>query len=296
MTGLIETLNRVLDVTLFRLGETAFTVWTLLYLTIFLAVLFYLSGVIRHWLISQVLSRTTLPLGERDAVGSIFRYVVIVIGLLIAVQTAGIDLTTLNIIAATVGIGIGFGLQNVANNFISGLIILLERPLRIGDRIDVGGVQGNVVKIGARGTTIVTNDNISIIVPNSKFMTENVVNWSHTDAKVRFRVPVTASYGTDVRLVERILLEVANNNRDVLKEPAPAVRLVEFGENGIAFELLVWSSSLVHRKGFLVSSLNFAIFDAFAHQNLTFPYPQRDIHIRNVPIDLKPESKVTASS
>src|SRR3972149_3947471 len=123
MAQLMDTLNRVLDVTLFRFGQTEFTVWTLLYLAIFLAVLFYVSGVIRRWLVFQVLSRTALPLGEQAAVGSIFRYVLIVIGVLIAVQTAGIDMTALNIIAATVGIGIGFGLQNVANNFISGLLI-----------------------------------------------------------------------------------------------------------------------------------------------------------------------------
>jgi small-conductance mechanosensitive channel len=148
----------------------------------------------------------------------------ILVGILIILQTSGIDLTTLNILAGAVGIGIGFGLQNIANNFISGLIILFERPIKIGDRIEVGEVDGDVVEIGLRSTTVLTNDNIAIIIPNSKFISENVVNWSHNDSKVRFKIPVSVAYGSDVKLVEKLLLEVAEENADVFDYPP-----LEFG-------------------------------------------------------------------
>ena len=168
----------------------------------------------------------------------------------------------------------------MASNFISGLIILLERPIKIGDRIEVGKIEGNVIEIGARSTTVVTNDNIAIIVPNSKFVTENVVNWMYTGARVRFRVPISVAYGSDVRLVEKFLQEVAQENPDVLLDPPPVVRFLEFGDNGMLFELRPWSTSLVHRKGKLISSINFAIHDKFKDHQIETPFPQRVLHIR----------------
>jgi small-conductance mechanosensitive channel len=262
------------------------TVWTLLQLALSVAVVVYLSGVIQRWVFAGLLSRTALGSGERQAIATVSRYVLVVIGFVIVLQTTGIDMTALNVVAATVGIGIGFGLQNVADNFISGLIVLIERPVKIGDRIEVGGVSGDVVNIGARSTTVVTNDNISIIIPNSKFITENVINWSHTDPRIRFRIPVLVSYGADIRLVERLLVQAASGNKDVLLDPPPSVRLVEFADNGVSLELLAWTSSLLQRRGFLVSRVNFAIWDLFREHNIEFPFPQRDIHIRSGSIEM----------
>src|SRR5690606_8559421 len=130
------------------------------------------------------------------------------------VQTVGIDLTTFNVLAGALGIGVGFGLQNVVSNFIAGLIIMFERPVKIGDRIVVGGVAGNVIDIGARSTTVLDNDNIAVIVPNAKFITENVINWKYNDDRVRFRVPVSVAYGSDAQQVKRVLLEVAAAEAD----------------------------------------------------------------------------------
>lgn len=126
---------------------------------------------------------------------------------------------------------------------------------------------------------MVTNDNITIIVPNSKFITENVVNWSHNERKVRFRIPVSVAYGSDVHLVERLLLEVAAANPDVLEKPAPGVRLMAFGESGLNFELRVWSTTLIHRRGFLTSTLNYAIYKIFADNGIEIPFPRRDIRV-----------------
>jgi small-conductance mechanosensitive channel len=276
----LEQLKSYFDIPLLTFGTSRITVLTIIYLILFSAILFYLTGRIRKWIVDQLLSKTKMDVGARQATGSIIRYFIIVVGFIVILQTVGIDLTALNVLAGAVGIGLGFGLQNIVNNFISGLIILFERPIKVGDRIVVGDVEGDVIQVGARSTEVVTNDNITIIVPNSKFITENVINWSHNDRRVRFRIPVSVAYGSDVRLVERLLLEVADENPDVLGTPAPGVRLMEFGDSGLLFELRAWSTSLIHRKGLLTSNLNFAILAKFIENGIEIPFPQRDVRIR----------------
>ncbi len=284
---IFEQIRSILETRIFSLGEAQITVWTLLYLFILLFLLFYLAGKMKKLIVNRVLSRSKLDIGARQAIGSITRYVALFVGFLVILQTAGIDLTALNVLAGAVGLGIGFGLQNIVSNFISGLIILFERPIKIGDRIEVGNVVGDVIEIGSRSSTVVTNDNIAIIIPNSSFITENVINWKYTDEKIRFRVKVGVAYGSDVRLVEKLLLEVAAENPNVLADPEPVVRLLEFGDNGLLFELRPWSTTLVHRQGKLISELNFAIHDKFKEHNVEFPFPQRDLHIRSGAIELK---------
>jgi len=280
----------VLDFPILKLGETQITVWTVICFIVLLIGLFYFAGKMKKVLVGRVLVRSRLDLGAQQAIGSITRYVVLLVGLLIILQTVGINLTTLNVVAGAVGIGIGFGLQNIASNFVSGLIILFERPIKIGDRIEVGGVEGDVVSVGARSTTVVTNDNIAIIVPNSKVVTENVINWSYTDPTVRFKIPVSVGYGSDVRLVEKLLLEVAKESPDVLEDPAPGVRFLAFGSSGLNFELRAWSRSLVHRKGKFISGLNFAIHDKFRQHQIEIPYPQLDLRIRDGSLEVKQSS------
>ncbi len=277
-----------LNIAVFELGDTVVTLWSVVYLLVLVLLLVWGSGLIRR-LLARVLQRGgRMEAGIALAIGSIVRYVLVFVGLLIIVQTAGINLTTLNVLTGALGIGVGFGLQTVAANFISGLILLVGRPIKVGDRIEVGGidsggVEGEVVEIGARATTVLTNDNIAIIVPNSRFVDQPVVNWSHNDRRVRFRVPVQVAYGSDVRLVERLLTDVAAAEPNVLADPAPAVRFLEFGEDGLKLELRAWSDSLIHRRGLLVSKLNFAIYDALAKQGVEIPFPQRVVHLRRDP-------------
>ncbi|HML78832.1 mechanosensitive ion channel family protein [Geobacter sulfurreducens] len=278
---LIGTVRQYLEIPILKLGGSPVTLWAIIQLVVLVALLFYLSGKLRTWIVEQFLTRTRMELGARQATGSIIRYTIIAIGFIVILQTAGIDLTALNVLAGAVGIGVGFGLQNIVNNFVSGIIILFERPIKVGDRIVVGTVEGDVVHIGGRSTTVVTNDNITIIVPNSKFITENVVNWSHNERKVRFRIPVSVAYGSDVNLVERLLLEVAAANADVLEKPPPAVRLMEFGDSGLNFELRAWSTTLIHRRGLLTSALNYGIYKAFTENGIEIPFPRRDIRILN---------------
>jgi small-conductance mechanosensitive channel len=284
---ILTTVKGFLEAPLFKLGEAQVTLLSVLYFLLLLLLLIYLSGKGKS-LVSRVLARRGMELGVREATGAIVRYVMLFIGLLVILQTIGIDLTALSILTGAVGLGIGFGLQNIASNFISGIIILFERPVRIGDRIAVGDVEGDVVRIGARSTTVLTNDNIDIIIPNSKLITENVVNWTHKERKVRFRIPVAVAYQMDVRKVEQALLEAAKEVSEVLDTPAPVVRFMQFGENGLEFELRAWTTTLVQRRGKFISQINFAIYDKFKEHQIEIPYPQRDVHIRSSTIDLGP--------
>lgn len=266
---------------LFGIGETTITLRILFFLIISLILLIYFVRYLERFILQKLLIRTGMEIGNRKATGIIFRYLVLVFGVIIILQTTGIDLTILNVLAGTLGIGVGFGLQNIVNNFISGLIILVERPIKVGDRIEIGDVHGRVTHLGARSATILTNDNISIIVPNQKFITENIVNWSHVDDKRRFIIPVTVALSNDPYLVEKLLIESAKEIPEVLENPEPGVRLFGFGENGMHFELRAWSTALIHRRGFLTSKLYYAIHDNFKAHDIELVTPQREVFLRN---------------
>ncbi len=293
-----EYLNPVfelLNYNLFALGNAKITPLSILYVLLFSIALIYVSKKLRDLLIRKLLTKTKLDVGAQTAIGTMVRYVFLLVGFLIIIQTVGIDLTTLNVLAGAVGVGIGFGLQNIANNFISGLIILMERPIKVGDRIEVDGVSGSVMAIGARSTRVKTNDNISIIVPNSKFISENVVTWSFNTDRVRFRIPVGVSYDSDIDLVSKLLIQVGEENKDVLAEPPPTVRLTEFGDNSLNFQLWVWSSAKLHRPGVLKSDINFAISRKFKQNNIEIPFPQRDLNFRSGNIRFEKDSSVENS-
>lgn len=284
---IFEQLRYVLDFAFFSLGETPVTIRTILYLAILLILLFYLSSKMKNWIVEYLLARSNLDIGVRVAIGSIVRYVVLLLGIFIILQTSGIDLSTLTIITGALGIGVGFGLQSITNNFVSGLIILVERPIKVGDRIEVGNVVGDVVRISPRATTVLTNDNIAIIVPNSEFISSKVINWSYTDRDVRFNLPVGVSYGSDPELVQKVLLEVADEHTGVLKNPKPDVIFHEFGDSALLFSLRVWTREYINRPNVLRSELNFSIQKKFKEYRIEIPFPQRDIHIRSGSVDLR---------
>jgi small-conductance mechanosensitive channel len=193
----------------------------------------------------------------------------------------GLNLTSLAVVAGAVGVGIGFGLQNIVHNFVSGLIILAERPIAIGDRIEVGGVAGEVRQIRLRSTTVLTNDNIAYIVPNSDFITHTVINWSHGDRKVRIRLKLTAAYGTDPVFLERLLLEVARAHPKALRDPAPSVFFCGFGDSALEFELAVWTVEMTSQPRRFRSELYFAIEKILRENRIEIPFPQRDLHLRS---------------
>lgn len=276
-----DTIRQILEYPFLRIGEAEFTLGKIGYVILLVIFLFWSVAVLKRWVIGRVLTRSQMDLHARQASGTILGYVLLLVGFMVILQTVGIDLTTLNVLAGAIGVGIGLGLQEVANNFISGLIILFERPVKVGDRIDVGDIEGVVADIRARSTIVVTNDNIAIIVPNSKFVTDNVVNWSFTDPKIRFQIPVGVAYGSDPRLVERALLEAAAEVEDVLQDPGPTVAFMEFGDSSLNFQLRAWTTTLLHQKIAFVSKMNFAIHRKLAEHGISVPFPQRDLHVRS---------------
>jgi small-conductance mechanosensitive channel len=278
--GLFRSLEDVIFTPFITRGSTEISIYKVLQVIVFVSIIVLLARTSRRVLLNQILSKTPLDLGIQHAVATFTQYLVLAFGFLVGLPTVGINLSALSFLAGAVGVGVGFGLQNITNNFISGIIILFERPIKIGDRIEVGDVNGDVVHIAARSTTVRTNDNIAIIIPNSSFISSNVINWSHGDSKVRFRVPVQVAYDSDIRMVERLLLEVARDNENVLEDPPPRVIFKEFGESALKFELRVWSSRLLHRRGVLISQLNFSIFEKFKEHGVQIPYPQRDLHLK----------------
>jgi len=267
---------------LFHIGSNIFTPKSLVVLIVSLTIVFFVSSLIKKLLADKIFPRYKLNKGKSESIATIIRYSILIVGLFIILQTSGINLSAFGIMFGALGIGIGFGLQNVSNNFISGLIILFERPIKVGDRVEVEGIAGNIIQISARATTIITNDNIAIIVPNADFINLKVINWSLHDDKVRFNFPVGVSYNEDPKQIKKVLMEVAMACEGVLKEPTPDVLFEEFADSSLSFNLRVWSSEYSDRPKMLKSLLYYAIFEKFKEHNIEIPFPQRVLHIKQV--------------
>jgi small-conductance mechanosensitive channel len=246
-----------------------------------LVAVFWISSRTKRFLFNRFLVRSGLDRSLQYAIAQIVSNLVLIIGIFIVLENTGIHLGALTVFAGAVGVGVGFGLQNIASNFISGLVILAERPITIGDRVEVAGVAGQVQQIRARSTVILTNDNIAMIVPNTKFIDSTVTNWTYGDPRVRFRLPIGVAYGSDVNSVRDALIAAGQSNPHVLMDPAPSVFLKQFGEGSIDFELVVWSSEMSHRPSRFKSDLNFAIEEKLREAGIEIPFPQRDLHIRS---------------
>src|SRR3954447_26220274 len=242
---------------------------------------FWFSSGTKRFLFNRLLAQSGLDRSLQYAIAQVVSNIVLVVGIFFVLENAGIHLAALAVSAGAVGVGVGFGLQNIASNFISGLVLLAERPITIGDRVEVAGILGTVRQIRARSTVILTNDNIAIIVPNTKFIDSPVTNWTYGDPRVRFRVPVGVAYGSDVNKVQEALVAAGRSNLHVLEDPAPNAFLIKFGDSTLEFELVVWSSEMSHRPSRFKSDLNFAIEEKLREAGIEIPNPQRDIHIRS---------------
>jgi small-conductance mechanosensitive channel len=276
----ITHIEKILGYTLFRVGGEPITPYSLIAFVLVLFITAAVARKVRRLLEVYFLSRVPVETGAQYAVASLTQYSLWVIGVLVGMRILNINLTAIAVVAGALGVGIGFGLQNIVANFVCGLILLVERPIRVNDRITMEGVEGNVRAVNFRSTVIQTNDNISVIVPNSEFINGKVINWSIGDPKVRIHVPVGVAYGSDLETVTRALLGVAHETEGVLKEPSPEVRFIEFGDSSLNMELLVWT--VEPAKHFLLHSrLNFAIDTAFRREGVEIPFPQRDVHVKS---------------
>ena len=253
------------------IAGSQFTPLRLLIVITLIVALIWLTRRSTNWFVNRVLARHGFDISVREALGAIIRYVVITLGVLVIFQSAGINLTSLNVLVGAFGVGLGFGLQNITSNFFSGLIILFERPIRIGDRVEIAGATGEVREIAARATTIVTDENVAIVVPNSQFISERVTNWSRPGSLTAYVLPFHVSHASDTELVRDVMLAAAAAHPDVLDEPAPEVEFVEAGLMALRFQLQVWSTAHLKTAGTLKSDLNFDIWRKLAAEGVTIP-------------------------
>jgi small-conductance mechanosensitive channel len=275
----ISKINSILDYQLIHLGDSIITLKSTLVLLISLFLLFYLSARFKHLLVRRIFPRYQIESGAGQSIAAIVRYFILIIGLFIILQSTGINLSTLGLLVGALGVGIGFGLQNITNNFISGIIILFERPIKVGDRIEVDDIAGNIVNISARATSVLTNDNIAIIIPNAEFINSKVINWSHNDRNVRLNFPVGVSYKENPDQIRQVLIEVAKSHPGVLSTPSPNVLFDQFGESSLDFVLQVWTTEYTDKPRILKSELYFSIFRKFRELGIEIPFPQRDLHL-----------------
>ncbi len=265
----------------FDVGEVRVSVQTVLLVGLVLYVSIVVSWFIRAVLDSQVFPRQGFDRGVRDAIKKLLHYALVLVGFLFAMSLAGMELRNFAVLAGAFGIGIGFGLQNIVNNFVSGLILLFERPIKVGDMVVLGTEWGTVRKIGLRSTIVETLDQSEIIVPNSQLISEQVTNWTLSTNVARVVLPVGVAYGSNVPLVLKLLKEVAVQHPDVIPDPSPSPIFTGFGDSSLDFELRIWIGDIQKRLK-IKSELNQAIDQAFRDAGVEIPFPQRDLHLRSL--------------
>jgi small-conductance mechanosensitive channel len=238
-------------------------------------------AVVRIWkqvMAEKILKKSGLSTGARESILTLSGYVVWALGILLSLTAFGLNTTSLAVVFGALSIGLGFGLQNIFNNFISGLILLFERPIQVGDVVEVGGTWGEVLKINVRSTLVQTYDNSTLIIPNSEFISSRVTNWSHKDPYIRRDLRLGVAYGSDTDQVKNLLIQAAEKVKEVVKYPRkPVVQFIDFGESSLDFRLRFWSTI----DDFITAEtrLRFEIDRLFREHNVVIPFPQRDVHM-----------------
>jgi potassium efflux system protein len=265
----------------FNLGSQRISVGLLITSAGILYGSFLVSWIIQKLLIDEVLARRRVETGVRVSIAKLVHYVLIFVGFVLALLALGFEFTKLTIILSALGVGIGFGLQGVVNNFVSGLILLFERPVRVGDIIEIGVNWAEIKKIGLRATTVQTFDQADVIIPNADLITNQVTNWTLSNRRVRLIIPVGVAYGSDVALVMETLMACPKTSSNVAKTPAPQVLFLSFGESSLDFELRVWVLDADERMK-VKSELHQEIDRHFREAKIEIAFPQRDLHLRSL--------------
>ena len=273
-------LSGAMTTPIFFVGDAHLSIGAIFKLLILAIFALIIARIIGEAIKRSLLVRMGLDRGSREAISTIVSYILGTLGCIVVLQGAGINLTSLTVLAGVVGIGFGFGLQNLASNFISGLTLLFEQQIRVGDFIEIDNLLGTVETISIRSTIIKTIDGLFVIIPNIKFVETNIINWSYRDPRCRLRIPVGVAYGTDPVIVTEALLIAARMESNVLSHPSPKVWFRGFGDNALNFELLVWIDQ-PQESDAIKSAVNFLIDYEFRHRSIEIPFPQRDLWLRN---------------
>ena len=283
LIGWLPPVLQALDDVGFRFGTTRISLLSSIKLVLLIGLLmtlaFWLSGVIER----RVRESRHINAAMQVALAKFSKFFLLALAFFVALDAVGIDLTALTVFGGALGVGLGFGLQRIASNFISGFILVLDRSIRPGDVISIGDKFGWVQELRARYIVVRNRDGVETLIPNENLVTSEVINWSYSDRNVRVRIPVQISYNSDPEQAMALMLDAARASGRVLNDPAPVVRLMEFADNGILLELRVWITDPEEGVGNIRSDINLAIWRAFKQAGVTIPYPQRDLYLKEVP-------------
>ncbi|HET97515.1 MAG TPA: mechanosensitive ion channel [Desulfurivibrio alkaliphilus] len=283
LVGWLPAIRTGLDALAIRVGQTKISLLSALELTLFIGlaivVAVWLSGLIER----QVLRVRYLSAAMQVGLAKFAKFFLITVALLMTLNLVGVDLTAFAVFGGALGVGLGFGLQRIASNFISGFILIMDRSVKPGDVITVGDKYGWVEELRARYIVVRNRDGVDTLIPNETLITTQVINWSFGDRNVRLKIPVQISYDDDPEQAMALMLEAAKTSPRVLADPAPVARLLEFADSGIALELRVWFGDPEQGSGAVISDINLSIWRLFKEAGITIPYPQRDLHLKSVP-------------
>jgi small-conductance mechanosensitive channel len=267
----------------YQIGSIIFSLGSILRFVLILTLSFLITSLISFLFESGNVSFqiVKLPKGIPAAISLVIRYFVIAFGIILALSSLGIDLSKFNLMAGALGLGIGFGLQTVISNFVSGLILVFERPIHVGDTVEVNNLLGTVNRIGVRSSSVITYDGAEVVVPNNNLIANDLINWTLSNNIKRIEILIGTTYGSDPNRILQILLDEVSKNPDALKDPEPQALFSEFGESSLNFKLRFW----VHFEAGLKakSDISIGIYNEFAAQGIEIPFPQQDVHIKNMP-------------
>lgn len=279
IVGWLEAFIQALDAAAFTAGGMRISLLTIVNGILLISLLLWAAITLARVLETQLGRVDGVTPAARVLVGKVVRIALLTIAVLVGLTSIGIDFTAVAVFSGAIGVGIGFGLQKVVSNLISGMILLLDRSIKPGDVIEIGEAYGWISKLGARYAAIVTRDGKEYLIPNEDLITQQVVNWSFSDRAVRLKIGVGVSYQSDVRKALDLMMEAAQENDRVLKAPPPATRLIGFGDSSVDLELRIWVNDPEAGVVNVASDVRLAVWDKFHAEGIEFPFPQRDLHI-----------------
>jgi len=283
LIGILPFVLQTLDSFAFTLAGNRISALSVINFLLLVALLFTLAVWVSAIIERRMQRATYLASGLQVALGKIVKVVLIALAVLVALDAVGLDLTALTVFGGALGVGLGFGLQRIASNFISGFLLLFDRSIKPGDVISIGDKFGWVQELHARYIVVRDRDGVDTLIPNENLITTEVINWSYEDRNVRLKIPVQISYSDDPELAMQLMVDLAKQHPRVLPNPEPVGRLLEFGDNGIGVELRIWINDPEKGVNNVRSELNLAIWRAFKENHVTIPFPQRDVYIKSNP-------------
>jgi small-conductance mechanosensitive channel len=284
--GLLAPTMATLDSVAINMGELRVSALTVVKAVLSLALLLWIATLAGRVLEQRITSVVTLTPSIQVLITKLLKIVLVVIAVFVALRSVGIDLTAFAVLTGTIGVGIGFGLQKMVSNFVSGITILIDKSIKPGDVLVVGDSYGRVQSLGARYVSVITRDGIEYLIPNEELVTQQVINWSYSSDQIRLKVPIGIDYGADVRKAIALCVESAGQVERVLKHPPPVCNLKSFGDNAVELELRFWIHDPMNGVSNVKSEVLLHIWDRFHEHGIDYPYPQRDVHVRG-PVEVR---------